>query len=82
MSESEVDKSNLGAKLSVLAHMKGLSQSEIANRCQVSRITINRFFRGRSELRAYDLVRLLRELDIDVERVVEDSLQNQLKKIS
>ncbi len=63
--------SHLGSKLSVLAKNKGLTQERIAKECNISRVSINRFFRGKSDLRTHDLLRLLAVLDIHLENEID-----------
>jgi transcriptional regulator with XRE-family HTH domain len=74
----EVERRKLGQQLSVLANIKGVSQVDLARRCRISRISINRFFRGRSELKAGDLLRLLTILGIDIQSKIEQELQSDL----
>lgn len=64
----------LGAKIGVLASTQGVTQTSLAENCQISRISINRFFRGRSEIRASDLVRVLQTLGIDLNQEIERKL--------
>jgi transcriptional regulator with XRE-family HTH domain len=58
---------NLGGTLAVIAKLQKKTQSQIANECAVSRTTINRFFGGHTEVRATDLVNILKSLGIDLE---------------
>ncbi len=78
MSEREFERRRLGQQLSVLANLKGVSQVSLAKNCGISRISINRFFRGRSELKANDLLRLLTLLGIDIHREIEVRLKTDL----
>ena len=70
-----MDRRLLGQQLSVLASIKGVSQVTLAKECNISRISINRFFRGRSELKAGDLMRLLSLLGIDIQAEIEQHLK-------
>ncbi len=72
---AEQERRRLGQQLSVLANIKGVSQVALARECNISRISINRFFRGRSELKAGDLLRLLTLLGIDIQREIEQHLK-------
>lgn len=74
----EVERRRLGQQLSVLATIKGVSQVDLARQCRISRISINRFFRGRSELKAGDLLRLLTILGIDIQSKIEQELRSDL----
>jgi len=67
----------LGKKLSKLAKRKGLTQEEIANKCEVSRISVNRFFREHTELRANDFKRLLSTLGIDLDTMIDRAIEGQ-----
>ncbi|MGE3388120.1 MAG: helix-turn-helix domain-containing protein [Bdellovibrionales bacterium] len=71
----EMERRRLGQQLSVLANIKGVSQVTLARQCKISRISINRFFRGRSELKAGDLLRLLTILGIDIQAEIEQHLK-------
>ena len=56
-----------GLKLAMLAKSKGYTQKQIAQICGLSRITIHRYFNGRTDLRSSDLFRILKILAVDVE---------------
>lgn len=72
------ERKKLGQQLSVLANIKGVSQVTLAKECNISRISINRFFRGRSELKAGDLLRLLTVLGIDIHQTIQRQLESGL----
>jgi transcriptional regulator with XRE-family HTH domain len=74
----EIERRKLGQQLSILASLRGVSQVDLAKQCRISRISINRFFRGRSELKAGDLMRLLTILGIDVQSKIEQELRTDL----
>jgi|GEM_PF-1956337 transcriptional regulator with XRE-family HTH domain len=57
----------LGPLLSKLAKKKRIKQTDLAKKSNISRISVNRFFRGKSEIRASDLVSVLKHLGIDLE---------------
>lgn len=65
----------LGKKLSLLSKLKGMTQKDISILCQISRISVNRFFQSRSEIRAGDFVRLLSTLGIDLHAIIDRHLQ-------
>lgn len=67
--ESEVE--GIGPSLGRLAKLKRKKQTDLAKSCGISRISINRFFRGKSEIRASDLIKLLSELGIDLEQMIQ-----------
>ncbi|MCB0350760.1 MAG: helix-turn-helix transcriptional regulator [Bdellovibrionales bacterium] len=74
----ETSESSLGKKLSVLAKLKGLTQEEIAKACAMSRISVNRFFRSHTEIRASDLGSLLGTLGINLEQQIDKAIERQM----
>lgn len=75
---SQNERLQLGRQLSTLADLRGISQVDLAKRCGISRISINRFFRGRSELKAGDLLRLMGVLGVDVAAAITNELHQAL----
>lgn len=69
----------VGRKLAVLARLKGLSQGRLAQACGISRVSVNRFFCGKSELRASDLSQILESLGIDLEDLIDRQLLRAMK---
>lgn len=65
----------LGPQVAQLANRMKVKQTRIAQDCEISRISVNRFFRGRSEIRASDLVNVLRVLGIDLEKEIANRLR-------
>lgn len=72
--QTETD-SQIGLRVAQLAHRLKVKQTRIAQDCEISRISVNRFFRGRSEIRATDLVNVLKVLGIDLESEIDKRLQ-------
>lgn len=70
---STVDKT-IGPQVAQLANRLKVKQTRIAQDCEISRISVNRFFRGRSEIRATDLVNVLKVLGINLEEEIERRL--------
>jgi transcriptional regulator with XRE-family HTH domain len=64
----------IGPRLAELATRMKVKQTRIAQTCEISRISVNRFFRGRSEIRASDLVNVLRVLGIDLDAEINKLL--------
>lgn len=64
----------IGRKVSLLAKALDMSQTELASRSGVSRVSLNRFFRGQSELRLSDLVSVLEVLGVDLENIIQSKL--------
>jgi transcriptional regulator with XRE-family HTH domain len=75
MNENEVVDKAIGPQVAQLANRLKVKQTRIAQDCEISRISVNRFFRGRSEIRASDLVNVLKVLGIDLEEEIERRLQ-------
>lgn len=65
----------IGLQVAQLANRMKVKQTRIAQDCEISRISVNRFFRGRSEIRASDLVNVLKVLGIDLQEEIEKRLQ-------
>ena len=74
----ETQEIGLGKKLAVLAKLKGLTQEQIAKSCAMSRISVNRFFRSHTEIRASDLGALLCTLGIDLEHQIDRAIEKQM----
>lgn len=70
-----MNETKLGLQVAQLASRLKVKQTRIAQDCEISRISVNRFFRGRSEIRASDLVNVLKVLGIDLEQEIERRLQ-------
>lgn len=70
-----METNKLGQQVAQLATQLKVKQTRIAQDCEISRISVNRFFRGRSEIRASDLVNVLKVLGIDLEQEIERRLQ-------
>lgn len=68
------DQDQIGPRVAELATRMKVKQTRIAQDCEISRISINRFFRGRSEIRATDLVNVLKVLGIDLETEIQKRL--------
>lgn len=69
----------IGSRLSILAKGMGLTQDEIAGRLKISRITINRFFKGRTEIRSGDLNQLLQLFGIDIGALLDERIERLVK---
>ena len=69
---------SLGRKLAILAKLKGLTQDQIAKRCSMSRISVNRFFREHTEIRAGDLCAMLQILGININDLIDDEIETQM----
>lgn len=72
--EQETETS-LGPMLGKLAKKLRVKQTDLARKSKISRISVNRFFRGKSEVRASDLVVLLSHLGIDLEEQIRQKIR-------
>ena len=68
----------IGKRLAVLAKLKGLTQDQIAKRCSMSRISVNRFFKEHTEIRAGDLNLLLNTLGINLDDLIDRAIETQM----
>lgn len=67
----------IAKKIALIAKSKGFTQKNLAQQCNLSRITIHRFFNGQTQLKCNDLMNLLDILGIDVESQVNLALERQ-----
>lgn len=72
---NEATETQIGLRVAQLANRLKVKQTRIAQDCEISRISVNRFFRGRSEIRASDLVNVLKVLGIDLQQEIDKRLQ-------
>lgn len=72
------EEDSIGTRVAQLANRMKVKQTRIAQDCEISRISVNRFFRGRSEIRATDLVNVLKVLGIDLEQEIQKRLHTGL----
>lgn len=71
---NQTQEETIGPRVAQLANRMKVKQTRIAQDCEISRISVNRFFRGRSEIRATDLVNVLKVLGIDLEQEIQKRL--------
>jgi len=65
--------------LRLLAKRKKLTQEKIAKELMISRISVNRFLCGKSQLRASEFVKICLILGIDIKKSVDNELVNSEK---
>lgn len=70
----------LASKISVLAKLKDIKQTNIALKCDLSKITVCRFMRGKTDIKASDFLKLLSMFGIDVHKQVEEILIEEVLK--
>ena len=58
--------------VALLAKRKNMTQEQLAKLAGMSRISVNRFFRGHTQIRADDLTNILAHLDIDLKKMITD----------
>jgi len=58
-------RNSLGPKIKAYALGKKISQVELSKRVGISRIALNRFFCGKSEILAQDLMNMFKELGVE-----------------
>ena len=66
----------VGITLGLIAKKKRLSQGKIAEEVKISRISVNRFFCGHTQLRASDFVNVCLVLGIDINNRLKEELVN------
>ncbi|MCH2534060.1 MAG: helix-turn-helix domain-containing protein [Bdellovibrionales bacterium] len=73
---------SIGLKLAMIAKSKGFTQKQIAEKCGLSRITIHRYFNGKTDLRSHEMVKVLKILGIDVEQELQHVIEGSLTGVS
>ncbi|NCN41512.1 helix-turn-helix transcriptional regulator [bacterium] len=76
IAEDEENISPLGPLVGKLSKKLKVKQTDLAKKTEISRISVNRFFRGKSEVRASDLVQILELMGIDVEAQIYEKLKS------
>lgn len=71
----------LGHKIASLAKLKKKTQYALAENTRMSRISINRFFNGHTQVRAEDLVAVLKNFDIDIDKLLDDKIKEHYESI-
>lgn len=68
------DNKSFGRKVSLLMKALDKNQTLISEEADLSRVSLNRFLRGQSELRLSDFIQIMRVLGVDIEKVLNDRL--------
>ena len=58
------------------------TQKEIAEKCGLSRITIHRYFNGKTDLRSHEMVKVLKLLGVDIEQELQHLIEGSLTGVS
>jgi transcriptional regulator with XRE-family HTH domain len=61
------NKLKLGEKCALLARLSGLSQAELSRRLSIQPSNLNPFLKGHGDVRAELFVKILQELSVDIE---------------
>ncbi len=70
-----MQRKNVGEKLSVLAKSVGLSQTALAEKLDIPSSQVNRFFRGHSDVYSSVLMDILKELGLDVDKMISTKIK-------
>lgn len=70
----------IGEQLAMLAKVKNINQVQLAEQCGMSRIAINRFFRGRSQLNADKTASIMTALGVPIEKYIEMEIEATLRR--
>jgi len=73
----ERNQKKIGPLLWQLCVARKITQTVIAERTGISRIAVNRFFRGKSDVRASDLAAILLEMRIPLETIIKAHLEGE-----
>ena len=68
------EQTKIGVTLSLLARKNGVTQTDVATAIGISRISVNRFFRGHTQLRAEDFIKVCRFLGVNIEMAIHAKL--------
>ncbi len=66
----------LSKKVALLAKAQNITQKQIAEHCEISRITVHRFFSGKTEVRSSDFVKMLELMGINITGQLENRLSS------
>lgn len=67
---------DLSKKVALLAKAQNITQKQIAEYCEISRITVHRFFSGKTEVRSSDFVKMLELMGINITGQLENRLSS------
>lgn len=85
MIDIEVEKKKtghtLGIKLAYLSKLKGYTQDGLSLKTKMARITINRFYKGHTQIRAEDLADLLFQMGIDLDGIIDSKIAEQIESM-
>ena len=70
-----MEKIKIGPQLAMLSKAQNQTQTHLAKTCHISRVALNRFFQGKSELKAQDLANLLNCHGLDLGQLIQTQLE-------
>jgi transcriptional regulator with XRE-family HTH domain len=73
------DSSKLKSLIESLFKAKGLTQKDVSESLKITPITLNRYFRSDSELRADTFVGMLKLIDINLIKICDETLNTTLQ---
>lgn len=66
---------SFGLKISYLAKLRGFTQERIAKESKISRASVNRFFKCRTDVKSSDFSAILNVLNINLEEFINHEIQ-------
>ena len=73
-----VGRPHIGKTISLLAKKNGITQDKIARDAGISRISVNRFFRGHTQLKAKDFTVICKAVGVDIEGQLVEALNKNI----
>lgn len=70
----------VGETLSQIAKNNKITQQSIADKCNISRISVHRFFTGQTELKASNFLDVLEVLEIDAKMLIKNKLTSEFSE--
>ena len=76
MKKNKCKKNNtFGLQLALLLKSANISQTKLASMTNISRVSINRYLKGQTDIRASDVIKMLAATGIDLEEIVYNHLR-------
>ena len=73
---ARLTKFKINKQLGLLLRAQNFSQGEIAKRSKLSRVTINRFLAGKSQLKANDLITVMKNVGLDIDQFIQNKIES------
>lgn len=71
---------DFGLKLNALLGLRGISQSQISEEGGVNKSSLSRFFRGETDIRSKQLIRVLNSIGVDLHQILNQKIDEKLGK--